>query len=142
MKTFLKLFFASLSITFVFITNEFVKSEEKITIVPLIKTSKGLSGKNISYPRWQKAELRLFKVYIPVGLQTPIHQHPAPMVVYVNQGKLKHVRGEVVNYFKEGDSFVEADYGKEHFVESIGKKTAILFVGVSSVKGLPITINK
>ena len=79
---------------------------------------------------------------IPVGLKTPIHKHPSPMLIHVTQGKLKHVRGRVINTFRAGDVFVESNNGGEHYVKSIGKKPAILHVGVISVVGVPTTINK
>ena len=41
-------------------------AEEKIEVIPLIQSSKGLSGKNFSYLDG-KPELRLLKVKIPVG---------------------------------------------------------------------------
>ena len=116
--------------------------EKKIEVTPLIQSSKGLSGKKISYPRWKQAELSLLKVNIPVGLKTPLHIHPAPMLVYVQQGKLKHSRGESINYLSAGESFIESNSGSPHYVESVGKKPAVLFVGVSSAVGLPTTINK
>ena len=118
------------------------KSQEKIEVTPLIQSTKGLDGKKISYPRWKQAELRLLKVNIPIGLKTPLHIHPAPMLIYVEQGKLKHSRGETINYFGSGESFIESNSGSPHFVESVGKKPAVLLVGVSSSIGLPTTINK
>ena len=90
---------SGIAISSAFITLEPAKSQEKIEVTPLIQSSMGLSGKKISYPRWKQAELRLLKVNIPVGLKTPLHIHPAPMLVYVQQGKLKHSRGETINYF-------------------------------------------
>ena len=138
----------TLSISVLAVSSVFAKlepaqaKEKKIVITPLIQSSKGLSGKKISYPRWKQAELRLLKVTIPVGLKTPLHIHPAPMLVYVQQGKLKHSRDETFNYFNKGASFVESNNGSPHVVESIGKKPAILLVGVSSAIGIPTTINK
>ena len=44
-------------------------AEEKIEVIPLIQSSKGLSGKNFNY-LVGKPELRLLKVKIPVGLKT------------------------------------------------------------------------
>tara|TARA_B100000214_G_scaffold288207_1_gene217773 strand:+ start:98 stop:526 length:429 start_codon:yes stop_codon:yes gene_type:complete len=119
-----------------------VKSERKIEVTPLIQSTKGLSGKKITYPRWKQAELRLLKVIIPVGLKTPLHTHPAPLIVYVQQGKIKHSRGEYINFFTAGDSFIESNNGASHKVESVGEKPAVLFVGVSSTIDLPTTINK
>ena len=52
-------------------------AEEKIEVIPIIQSSKGLSGKNFNYLEG-KPELRLLKVKIPVGLKTPIHTHPSP----------------------------------------------------------------
>ena len=66
-------------------------AEEKIEVIPLIQTSKGLSGKNFNYQEG-KPELRLLKVKIPAGIETPIHTHPAPMLIHVSRGRLNHVR--------------------------------------------------
>jgi len=64
------------------------------------------------------------------------------MIVYISQGELKHTRGENISYFYEKQSLVESNNGEEHFVENVGKNEAILFVAVSSVVGMPTTINK
>ena len=116
-------------------------AEEKIEVIPLIQTSKGLSGKNFNYQEG-KPELRLLKVKIPAGIETPIHTHPAPMLIHVTRGRLKHVRGEEINFFKAGDAFIESNNGGLHYVKNVGKKPAILYVGVVSVLGIPSTINK
>ena len=120
---------------------EFSLSEEKIEVIPLIQTSKGLSGKNFNYLEG-KPELRLLKVKIPVGIKTPIHTHPSPMLIHVTRGRLKHVRGEEINFFKAGDAFIESNNGGAHYLKNIGKKPAILHVGVVSVVGMPTAINK
>ena len=116
-------------------------AEEKIEVITLIQTSKGLSGKNFNYQEG-KPELRLLKVKIPAGIETPIHTHPSPMLIYVTRGRLKHVRGEEINLFKAGDTFVESNNGGAHYVKNVGKKPVILHVGVVSVVGMPTTINK
>ena len=133
-----------LSILLIFptiISPKYSFSEEKIEVIPLIQTTKGLSGEGFNYPEG-KPELRLLRVKIPVGFKTPIHKHPSPMLIHVTRGKLKHVRGRVINTFRAGDVFVESNNGGEHYVKSIGKKPAILHVGVISVEGLPNTINE
>ena len=142
MNIFNPLLLTAIALTSVFINLEPAKSQEKIEVTPLIQSSMGLSGKKISYPRWKQAELRLLKVNIPVGLKTPLHIHPAPMLVYVQQGKLKHSRGEIINFFSAGESFIESNSSFPNFVESVGKKSAVLFVCVSSAINLPTTINK
>ena len=68
-------------------------AEEKIEVISVIQTSKGLSGKNFNYQEG-KPELRLLKVKIPAGIETPIHTHPAPMLIHFASGRLKHFRGK------------------------------------------------
>ena len=116
-------------------------AEEKIEVITLVQSSKGLSGKNFNYLEG-KPELRLLKVKIPVGLKTPIHTHPSPMLIHVTRGRLKHVRGEEINFFKAGDAFIESNNGSSHYVKNVGKKPAVLHVGVISVVGMPTAINK
>ena len=116
-------------------------AEEKIEVIPLIQTSKGLSGKNFNYQEG-KPELRLLKVKIPAGIETPIHTHPSPMLIYVTRGRLKHVRGEEINFFRAGDAFIESNNGGDHYVKNVGKKPVILHVGVVSVVGMPTAIYK
>ena len=75
-------------------------AEEKIEVIPLIQTSKGLSGKNFNYQEG-KPELRLLKVKIPAGIETPIHTHPSPMLIHVSRGRSKHVRGKILISLKQ-----------------------------------------
>ena len=142
MQKFRNLLISAITISSVLIPLEIAKAQEKIEVIPLIQSTKGLGGKKISYPRWKQAELRFFKVIIPVGAKTPIHTHPAPMVVYLAKGELKHTRGDVINYFSSEQSLIESNYGDEHFVENIGNEPAILYVVAASAVGLPTTINK
>ena len=75
-------------------------------------------------------------------MKTPIHTHPSPMLIHVTRGRLKHVRGAEINFFKAGDAFIESNKGGAHYVKNVGKKPAILHVGVVSVVGMPTAINK
>ena len=97
-----------------------------------------------STPLYSSAASDVYKrqVKIPVGLKTPIHTHPSPMLIHVTRGRLKHVRGEEINFFKAGDAFIESNNGGAHYVKNVGKKPAILHVGVVSVVGMPTAINK
>ena len=141
MQKFRNFLISALTISSVLLPLEITKAQEKIEVIPLIQGTTGLGGKKISYPRWKQAELRFFKVIIPVGTKTPVHTHPAPMVVYLAEGKLKHTRGDVINYFSSKQSFLESNNGDEHIVENIGNKPAVLYVVAASALGLPITIH-
>ena len=135
------LLISAITISSILLPLDIAKADEKIEVIPLIQGTTGLGGKKISYPRWKQAELRFLKVIIPVGVKTPIHTHPSPMVVYLAKGKLKHTRGDVINYFSSNDSFIESNNGDEHIVENIGNKPAVLYVFAASSVGLPITIH-
>ena len=142
MQKFRNLLISAITISSVLLPLEIAKAQEKIEVIPLIQSSKGLGDKKISYPRWKQAELRFFKVIIPIGAKTPIHTHPAPMVVHVAKGQLKHTRGDIINFFSSKQSFIESNNGEEHFVENIGNEPVILYVIAASAVGLPTTINK
>ena len=142
MPKFRKLLISALTISSILLPLQITKAQEKIEVIPLIQSTKGLGGKKISYPRGKQAELRFFKVIIPVGGKTPIHVHPAPMVVYLAQGELKHTRGDVIKHFSSKQSYIESNKGEEHFVENIGNEPAVLYVVAASAVGLPVTINK
>ena len=131
----------AITISSILLPLDIAKADEKIEVIPLIQGTTGLGGKKISYPKWKQAELRFLKVIIPVGVKTPIHTHPSPMVVYLVNGKLKHTRGDVINYFSSNQSFIESNNGDEHIVENIGNKPAVLYVFAASSVGLPITIH-
>ena len=73
-------------------------AEEKIEVIPIIQSSKGLSGKNFNYLEG-KPELRLLKAKIPVGLKTPIHTYPSPILIHVTRARLRHVWGGQINFF-------------------------------------------
>ena len=64
------------------------------------------------------------------------------MLIYIRQGKLKHSGGETINYFRAWESYIESNIGFPRFVESVGKTSTVLFVGVSFAIVLPTTINK
>ena len=141
MKKIRNLLISAITISSILLPLDIAKADEKIEVIPLIQGTTGLGGKKISYPRWKQAELRFFKVIIPVGAKTPVHTHPAPMVVYLAEGELKHTRGDVINYFSSKQSFLESNNGDEHIVENIGNKPAVLYVVAASAVGLPITIH-
>ncbi len=73
MQKFRNLLILAMTISSVFLPLEITNAQEKIELIPLIQSTKGIGGEKISYPRRKQAELRFFKVIIPVGVKTPIH---------------------------------------------------------------------
>ena len=117
----------------------------KPSIQEVLTTSKTLEGTAFEYPAG-KAELRLYRVEIPVGGKIPLHKHPAPMMVYVqgvNSGSLRNTRvmsdgSEIETIFKPGQAFLKG-VDSPHYSENIGDKSTILWVTVASAEGMPTT---
>ena len=64
------------------------------------------------------------------------------MLIHVTRGRLKHLRGKEIYFFKAGEAFMESNNGVPHYVKNIGKKPAILHISFVSVVGMPKTISK
>ena len=121
-------------------------TSEKPVINEILTASKTLEGALLKYPDG-KAEMRLFRVEIPVGGKIPLHKHPAPMMVYVqgvNSGSLRNTRvmsdgSEIKNIFKPGQAFLKG-VDTPHYSENVGNKPTILWVTVTSAEDMPTTV--
>jgi len=111
--------------------------QEEIIITPIINGIKSLSGKKFTYPRWRRAQIKVLRIYIPVGSKTALHTNNSPRLFYLAQGRLKHVEGEKTNYFFAGETFLESNKDKEHFIQNIGDSPVVLYVGIATALGLP-----
>ena len=117
----------------------------KPLIQEILTSSKTLDGTALEYPAG-KAELRLYRVEIPVGGKIPLHKHPAPMIVYVqgvNSGSLRNTRvmpdgSEIKTIFMPGEAFLKG-VDSPHYSENVGNKPTILWVSVASAEGMPTT---
>ena len=117
----------------------------KPSIQEVLASSNTLDGTALKYPAG-KAELRLYRVELPVGGKIPLHKHPAPMMVYVqgvNSGSLRNTRvmpdgSEIKTIFKPGQAFLKG-VDSPHYSENVGNKPTILWVTVASAEGLPTT---
>ena len=118
----------------------------KPIINEIFRASKTLEGAFLKYPE-DKAEMRLYRVEIPVGGKIPLHKHPAPMMVYVqgvNSGSLRNTRvmsdgSEIKTIFKPGQAFLKG-VASPHYSENVGNKPTILWVTVTSAEDLATTV--
>jgi len=118
----------------------------KPVINEIFTASKTLEGAFLKYPDG-KAEMRLYRVEIPVGGKIPLHKHPAPMMVYVqgvNSGSLMNTRvmsdgSEIKTIFKPGQAFLKG-VDTSHYSENVGNKPTILWVTVTSAEDMPTTV--
>ena len=117
----------------------------KTSVQEVFISSMTLDETALQYPAG-KAEMRLYRVEIPVGGKIPLHKHPAPMMVYVqgvNSGSLKNTRvmsdgSEIKTIFKPGQAFLKG-VDSPHYGENVGEKPTILWVTVASAEGIPTT---
>ena len=118
----------------------------KPVINEIFSASKTLEGAFLQYPK-DKAEMRLYRVEIPVGGKIPLHKHPAPMMVYVqgvSSGSLRNTRvmsdgSEIKTIFKPGQAFLKG-VDSPHYSENVGIKPTILWVTVTSAEDMPTTV--
>ena len=118
----------------------------KPVINEIFTASKTIEGAFLKYPDG-KAEMRLYRVEIPVGGKIPLHKHPAPMMVYVqgvNSGSLMNTQvmsdgSEIKTIFKPGQAFLKG-VDTPHYSKNVGNKPTILRVRVTSAEDVPTTL--
>ena len=81
----------------------------KPVIEELFKANRTLGGRVVAYPEGTP-EMRVYRITLPVGAKIPLHIHPSPVVVVVEQGRLTNVRmideAEESNIIEAGDGFL------------------------------------
>ena len=109
----------------------------------LFTANRTLGGNVVAYPEGTP-EMRVYRITLPVGAKIPLHIHPAPVVVMVEQGELSNVRivngAEETDTIKVGDGFLEGHPEEPHYVINRGTKPAISLVTFASVEGMPNTV--
>ena len=106
----------------------------------LFTANRTLGGRIVAYPEGTP-EMRVYRITVPVGAKIPLHIHPSPVVVMVEQGKLSNVRivdgAEVTDTIAAGEGFLEGHPGEPHYVINTGTEPAISLVTFASVEGMP-----
>ncbi len=115
-------------------------AKPKPVVEELFKANRTLSGRVVAYPDGTP-EMRVYRITLPVGAKIPLHIHPSPVVVMVEQGKLSNVRivdgAEVTDIIAAGEGFLEGHPGEPHYVINTGTEPAISLVTFASVEGMP-----
>ena len=106
----------------------------------LFTANRTLGGRVVVYPEGTP-EMRVYRITLPVGAKIPLHIHPSPVVVMVEQGKLSNVRivdgVEKTEIIEAGEGFLEGHPGEPHYVINTGTEPAISLVTFASVEGMP-----
>lgn len=106
----------------------------------LFKANRTLGGRVVAYPEGTP-EMRVYRITLPVGAKIPLHIHPSPVMVVVEQGSLSNVRivdgAEVTDIVEAGDGFLEGNPEEPHYVINKGSEPAVSLVTFASVEGMP-----
>ncbi len=106
----------------------------------LFTANRTLGGRVVAYPEGTP-EMRVYRITLPVGAKIPLHIHPSPVVVVVEQGSLSNVRivdgAEVTDIVEAGDGFLEGNPKEPHYVINKGSEPAVSLVTFASVVGMP-----
>ena len=74
----------------------------------LFSSSRTLGGRVVAYPAGTP-EMRIYRITLSCGAKIPLHTHPSPVVVLVEEGALTNVRivdgVEKTSVVKAGDGF-------------------------------------
>ena len=112
----------------------------KPVIEELFKANRTLGGSVVAYPEGTP-EMRVYRITLPVGARIPLHIHPSPVVVVVEQGRLTNVRivgdKEETNVIEAGDGFLEGHPKEPHYVINEGPEAAVSLVTFASVEKMP-----
>ena len=112
----------------------------KPIIEELLTANRTLGGRVVAYPEGTP-EMRVYRITLPVGAKIPLHIHPSPVVVMVEQGKLSNVRivdgAEETDIIAAGEGFLEGHPDEPHYVINTGTEPAISLVTFASVEGMP-----
>ena len=106
----------------------------------LFTANRTLGERVVAYPEGTP-EMRVYRITLPVGAKIPLHIHPSPVVVVVEQGSLSNVRivdgAEVTDIVEAGDGFLEGNPEEPHYVINKGVEPAVSLVTFASVVGMP-----
>ncbi|KZR64511.1 cupin domain-containing protein [Prochlorococcus sp. MIT 1303] len=106
----------------------------------LFRANRTLGGRVVAYPEGTP-EMRVYRITLPFGAKIPLHIHPSPVVVVVEQGSLSNVRivdgAEVTDIVEAGDGFLEGNPEEPHYVINKGSEPAVSLVTFASVEGMP-----
>ena len=115
-------------------------AKPKPVVEELFKANRTLSGRVVAYPDGTP-EMRVYRITLPVGAKIPLHIHPSPVVVLVEQGRLTNVRviddAEETNMIEAGEGFLEGHHMEPHYVVNEGPETAVSLVTFASVEDMP-----
>ena len=127
----------------VLLCSGYALASPKPVVEEIFTANRTLGGRVVVYPEGTP-EMRVYRITLPVGAKIPLHIHPSPVVVMVEQGKLSNVRivdgAEETDIIEVGEGFLEGHPGEPHYVINTGTEPAISLVTFASVEGIPNTV--
>ena len=105
----------------------------------LISSTESWNGDSFKYPIGH-AEMKLEKIIAQPGFKTPLHLHPQPGIIYIQQGTLFCETNNGQNLkVSAGESFASSQ-DTVHYCKNNGDEEMVVFVTSASTKGNKTTI--
>ena len=139
-RFFLFVLSAGLSLPIVACNQNRQTSLEPVVAETLISATESWNGDSFKYPQGQ-AEMLLQKITAQPGFKTPLHLHPQPGIVFLQQGNLYCETSDGKSLtISAGESFASSQ-DTVHYCQNNGDEEAIVFVVSAGAKGLKTTVS-
>ena len=114
---------------------------EGFTTEPVIQTTTNREGVPITLPTGTPEIISVIATLEPDG-RTPLHQHPVPVFVYVQEGEVVvRTEGAEAQRYAAGEAFIEAQ-NSTHQAFNVGDAPAKLLVVIVGEEGQPPTVTQ
>lgn len=112
---------------------------EGFTTEPVIKSTTNRDGNPITLPAGTPEITSVIGILEPDG-QTPLHQHPVPVYVYVLEGEVElRTEGGEPQRYAAGEAWIESQ-GDMHQAHNVGDSPARLLIVIVGEEGQPASI--
>lgn len=106
---------------------------------PVLKTTVTRDNQPIVYPTGTPQITSVIGTIEPGG-RTPLHQHPAPVYVYILEGEVElRSQGGEPHHYTTGEAYIEA-LGLNHQLFNVGDAPARVLVVFAGEEGSPTTV--
>jgi quercetin dioxygenase-like cupin family protein len=112
---------------------------EGFTTEPVIKSTTNRDGEEITLPTGRVEITSVIGTLEPNG-QTPLHQHPVPVYVYVLEGEVElRTEGDEPQRYAAGEAWIESQ-GTLHQAHNVADAPARVLIVIIGEEGQPATI--
>jgi quercetin dioxygenase-like cupin family protein len=106
---------------------------------PVLRTTETRDGDPLEWPAGRPEIVSVIGTIEPGG-QTPLHQHPVPVFVYIMEGEVElRTEGDEPHTYRAGDAYIES-LNRDHQLFNIGDTPVRALVVFVAEEGEPTTV--